>query len=333
MSVSASPNMSDFVQSTTLAAISVMEGVGNTTLVSAAGAITTSFAAFAPVELSPVVQEPGMEMEEQSDAECQLLGKFGSFGWWVQGFLFVACFLSLVYKRFTDEVRRPWMIWGMDITKQGVAMCSQHLVNIGVSKLFGGEESDGGSDPCSWYWVIFTCDTTFGVCFLFLLTQAAKGFYNCIGRPELARFGDYGNPPSWSLWRRQLIDFQVIVMTGKAALVGLMVSYQGGLEALANLISSIFRGHPQAKLIFVMVLTPILLNIMQFWVVDNILLGKKFAPIQDDEKPQPKSRWEMPQSVAEGHDLVDYESWKKARSRGRRAEDEECILGKGAAGV
>lgn len=141
--------------------------------------------------------------------ECELLGRKGSFSWWLQVFLIGACMTSLVGKRFTDTVRRPWKVWFFDSSKQGVQAAMVHFINIGLSVAFG-EFMGTDSDPCNWYWINLTLDCTFGVAIIFLLLRLLQWIYclKCVGRPELARCGDYGDPPSCRLFLRQLFDYQ-----------------------------------------------------------------------------------------------------------------------------
>lgn len=43
---------------------------------------------------------------------------------------------------------------------------------------------------------------------------------------------------------------------------------------------SAFKNYPNLKLVFVMILIPVLLNAIQFWIIDNIL---KFKPANKEE--------------------------------------------------
>ena len=45
----------------------------------------------------------------------------------------------LVVKRFREQPRRPWKIWGLDVTKQGISMICAHFVGLGTAALMSGE--------------------------------------------------------------------------------------------------------------------------------------------------------------------------------------------------
>ncbi|CAE8631683.1 unnamed protein product, partial [Polarella glacialis] len=145
--------------------------------------------------------------------ECELLGEWGSFSWWLQVFLASACLVSLVGKRFTDRVRRPWKVWFFDMAKQGVQAFMTHLLNIVLSTGFV-EWLDSDADPCNWYWINMSLDCTLGVGIIFFLLRSLQFTYRMkfVGRPELARCGHYGDPPEFRIFARQLLDWQALTI-------------------------------------------------------------------------------------------------------------------------
>eukprot|EP00435_Cladocopium_sp_Y103_P050124 s2735_g15.t1 len=149
------------------------------------------------------------EDAEAAGLECELLGKWGSFGWWLQVFLGAVCMASLIGKRFTDKVRRSWKVWFFDTAKQGTQALMNHIINIGLSMGFG-EWLEVDADPCNWYWINMSLDCTLGVAIMFLLLRTLQCVYRskCVARPELARCGHYGDPPDLKIFFRQLLDWQ-----------------------------------------------------------------------------------------------------------------------------
>lgn len=203
---------------------------------------------------------------------CSLLAT--SFGWWLQVFLFVVCFVSLVGKRFTDRVRRPWVVWFMDTSKQALSAFGIHFLNILLSMAFG-RWLDADVDPCNWYWVNLMLDDTLGVAVQFLLLKILKSIYRsrCVGRPELADTGEYGDPLDWGIWFRQLLDWQAVVMLQKCLLLVLVFKATGEVGAVANACLGWLDAYPRAKLVVVMVFTPLTMNLFALWVADNFLQG------------------------------------------------------------
>lgn len=205
--------------------------------------------------------------------QCELLGKWGSFGWWLQAFLGLTCLVSLVGKRFTDQVRRPWKVWFFDTSKQFVQACLNHLINIGLSVAFGEWLDDADTDPCNWYCINLTLDCTLGVGLLFLLLRMLQCTYRSerVGRPELARCGEYGDPPDIRIFARQLLDWEGLVIVQKITLTTMVVHLRSELASIAYVFLGWLDDYPHVKLVVVMVVAPLLLNVFAFWTADNFL--------------------------------------------------------------
>lgn len=212
-------------------------------------------------------------------AACQLLAT--SFGWWLQVFLGAACFVTLVGKRFTDRVRRPWKVWFFDTSKQGLSALVIHFVNILLSMAFGAW-LDSNSDPCNWYWINLTLDDTLGIGILFILLRLLQRCYRlrCINRPDLALSGEYGDPPNLKVFIRQLLDWQALVVVEKCLLGYLVVSYTDHVAFIARALLGWLDPHPEAKLVVVMVVTPLTMNCFALWVADTFLQGRPKRPSQ-----------------------------------------------------
>jgi len=59
-----------------------------------------------------------------------------------------------------------------------------------------------------------------------------------------------------------------------------------GIETL-----SIFDGHPNIELVFVMMIVPFTLNSLQYWIQDSFLQGTEF--IQNQKENAEKGKYEM----------------------------------------
>eukprot|EP00434_Breviolum_minutum_P008928 symbB.v1.2.007866.t1/scaffold448.1/size203282/18 len=104
--------------------------------------------------------------EDAAGLECELLGKWGSFGWWLQVFLGAVCMASLIGKRFTDKVRRSWKVWFFDTAKQGTQALMNHIINIGLALASGWKSrlihAIGIGSTCLWiaHWVWPLCNVS-----------------------------------------------------------------------------------------------------------------------------------------------------------------------------
>lgn len=212
---------------------------------------------------------------------CDLIST--SFGWWLQAVLGAVCFISLVGKRFTDKVRRPWRVWFFDTSKQACAAGLMHFGNIFLAMAFG-EFLDNSSDPCNWYWINLTLDDTLGVLVIFILLRLLQCTYRlrCVNRPHLALSGEYGDPPDLRIFVRQLLDFQGIVVVEKLLLVFLVVSFTDEVTSITNVLLGWLDSYPKIKLILVMVASPLVMNVFALWVADSFLQGGSRKPLLPD---------------------------------------------------
>lgn len=66
----------------------------------------------------------------------------------------------------------------------------------------------------------------------------------------------------------------LIVVIVKAVLAALVFALRSPIESLGAAIFRSMRGAPNAELTLVMVIGPCFLNIVQYWVQDNLLMDK-----------------------------------------------------------
>ena len=222
--------------------------------------------------------------------QCNLLG--GTFAIFVQCALAAAAIGTLVYKRHSEKPQRAWRVWFFDASKQAYAGCLQHLVNIAFGMWFA---ASGSASECAWYAVNFTISV---VCGVFLLWGAMRLYTRIVDRFRLhyLRSGEYGNPPSWQPWLAQLLVWGFLASGEKVVTAVLViVPLHPLLDSVAVLIERPFLPYPKLELVLVMVIAPILLNSLFFYIIDNIIMRKRpYAeashdstrrPLLDDERP------------------------------------------------
>mmetsp|Transcript_87233 Transcript_87233/g.182562 ORF Transcript_87233/g.182562 Transcript_87233/m.182562 type:complete len:299 (+) Transcript_87233:132-1028(+) len=271
-------------------------------------------------------QPPGkMAAAMESHIACQLLAT--SFAWYLQAFLGLVCFASLVGKRFTDKVRRPWKVWFLDTSKQGFSAFLVHFLNILLSMGFE-RFLDSEADPCNWYWINLTLDDTLGIGVCFLLLKCMQCAYRsrCIDRPELALSGEYGDPPSCRIWARQLLDWQLLVMVQKSIFCAFVIKFTPSVAAVAEFLLGWLDPYPKVKLVVVMVITPLTMNMFALWMADSFLQAGSHARADEehislrdttDQEPARLRRGQEPRSSRDdddGDSLVGFEEWKSRLS-------------------
>lgn len=204
--------------------------------------------------------------------QCEL---FGAFGWGVQCFLAVSCFGSLVYKRFRERPQRPWKIFLMDVSKQAITAGLAHIMNVLIALVLSAWETD--NDPCVWYFINITIDTTLGVLLCYGLLQLILHGSTKQGwtRMQTGRYvSEEGGKLDFGAWGLQLTVWCMIVATVKVSLAAVIYLSSAVLGLVGSVLLGWLEPYPQAELVFVMVLVPLVMNCMQFWVQDTFLKDK-----------------------------------------------------------
>ncbi|KAG1734973.1 vacuolar membrane protein-domain-containing protein [Suillus lakei] len=197
---------------------------------------------------------------------CQLLGPTALV---VQALMGVLVILSLVYKRHREPQKRPWRIWLFDVSKQIVGQMFVHGVNVLISDL--GSHHNAGN-ACTYYFLNVLIDTTLGVAIIYVVHHGLT--YLLAKRLYLKGYesGQYGSPPSIAYWARQAAVYVFALMTMKMLVVGLFTVWPGISKVGDWLLSWTAIGEGDAfQIIFVMGLFPIIMNILQFWLIDSIV--------------------------------------------------------------
>ncbi|KAG1719129.1 vacuolar membrane protein-domain-containing protein [Suillus paluster] len=197
---------------------------------------------------------------------CQLLGPTALV---VQALMGVLVILSLVYKRHREPHKRPWRIWLFDVSKQIVGQMFVHGVNVLISDL-GSHHTSGNA--CTYYFLNVLVDTTLGVAIIYIVHHGLT--YLLVKRLHLKGYesGQYGSPPSMAHWTRQAVVYVFALTTMKMLVVGSFAVWPGISKVGDWLLSWTAIGNGDAfQVIFVMGLFPIIMNILQFWLIDSIV--------------------------------------------------------------
>ncbi|RKP06696.1 Vaculolar membrane protein-domain-containing protein, partial [Thamnocephalis sphaerospora] len=180
---------------------------------------------------------------------------------------------SLLLKRRWEHPQRPLMIWFFDVSKQAAGGAMLHTLNL-LGSLFSGhreEHPSGQSNPCVWYFLNILLDTTVGVLiihfFMFVYVTVAQQ----VGVRDM-RSGYYGHPPRMAAWLRQLCIF-VLALASMKMLVLIVLRifpffFWFGKWALAP-VETI--GDQRVQVVVVMLIFPLVMNIIQFWLVDGVI--------------------------------------------------------------
>ncbi|CAO3583158.1 unnamed protein product [Absidia cylindrospora] len=233
---------------------------------------STSTSCYSSTETSLIYPPPS------DDEGCKLLDGFAII---VQLVLASSALLILVYKRYRERPQRPVEIWALDVSKQFFGAAVIHSLNILVSYLVGRPKHGPPSNLCVWYMLNVLVDCTLGVYLLWCWLRALQWFLETKCHFNYIRTGNYGPPPlkrRLAPWLKQTLIF--IVAEGLMKMC---------VYLIFRLFPILFRfgewalrwteGNYRYQVLFVMLIFPLIMNGMQFWIVDTIV---KVTPKQHD---------------------------------------------------
>ncbi|CAM9798607.1 unnamed protein product [Heterosigma akashiwo] len=189
---------------------------------------------------------------------------------------------SLVGKRFLERPRRPWRIWFFDVSKQGFGAGFVHCWNLVLATILSAVMADDPlastkQDQCSLYAMSLSIDIFLGTVWIYFLLKAQRALADRHGWEDLKHPGVYGSPPSTKVYLVQLWGYFLVLLTYKTLNAVIILSWRHHLDSFYTWVFSPLQPYPKLELVVVMVLLPGVLNVMQYWIVDNILKGEKIA--------------------------------------------------------
>ncbi|KAF9782191.1 vacuolar membrane protein [Thelephora terrestris] len=210
---------------------------------------------------------------------CRLLGPTALV---VQGLLGLLVILSLVYKRHRESPKRPWKIWLFDVAKQLAGQMFVHGVNLLISGVVAQRKS---GNACVLYFLNILIDTTLGVGIIYYCLKYSTLLLSEKLGLEGFRSGEYGSPPSPTHWMRQLLVYVSCLTVMKLTVLGLFAIWPGIFKIGDWLLSWLGNGDA-AQVTFVMGLFPIIMNVVQFWLIDSIVKAHT-PPLTLDDVDEP----------------------------------------------
>ncbi|KAI8576139.1 hypothetical protein K450DRAFT_258196 [Umbelopsis ramanniana AG] len=214
---------------------------------------------------SLIARAPGDEVNQSG---CKLLDSFAIV---IQVCLATIAFSTLIIKRQRENPQRPVRIWGFDVSKQLVGGIVIHTLNLLVSYISGKNEADP-SNPCVWYFLNIFVDTTVGVG---ILWGILLGFRRLAAyfRLQGVQSGVYGDPPlinQFIQWGKQLLIYITALVLMKLVVV-LIFAICPFLFDFGQWVLEWTMSNYKLQVVFVMLIFPLVMNIIQFWVIDTIV--------------------------------------------------------------
>lgn len=167
--------------------------------------------------------------------------------------------------------------------KQAVASLLAHFLNIILGVLFASS-SGLDADECAWYAVNFTFDVVIGgaMCIVLLRISewlASSGTLCTDGFSALIKkSGAYPVEEHFKAWLAQLVIWLAIMSLSKVVLGAFLFLLRKPIdEHFAVPVFEPIQNHPESELLIVMIVWPLVLNAIYFWVIDLFIKA-------DDEK-------------------------------------------------
>jgi hypothetical protein len=192
-------------------------------------------------------------------------------------------FASLLIKRRFERPRRNFNVWILDVCKQAFSGGCAHMLGIVNSGIVDGitnatPDSRTGNH-CSWYFIAFTLDTTFGVMFAYCGIQVVEKLAHKWDVNNLKETGRYGDPPDKKVWAVQMLVWCIITIVARMFVLVLMLIAKDPLSWVSQQIAWPFRDDPKLFLVLVMIGCPLCMNALQLWIQDAFLRWKEWSAI------------------------------------------------------
>lgn len=201
---------------------------------------------------------------------CQLLGGFGLF---VQFVLWAAVMGCLGFKWHFERPRRSFYIFVLDIGKLGFGTTYIHMVNLIQAHYFAeSAKMSYHNNQCAWYLVGIFCDCGIST---ILCYYAVEYFVRPALRRYSIEFGVYSSDGTRSSvfrsWALQSLIWCAVITVARALIAVAIWEVQGTVYACAMWVLEPAQGQARGQLVIALVAVPLIFDIFQIWVQDNIL--------------------------------------------------------------
>lgn len=160
-----------------------------------------------------------------------------------------------------------------DCSKQAIGALVAHMLNMVASASFAAGAED---NECLFYLVNFVVDCVIG---LVLNLALMRGFEVCAVQccqSSSLESGNYGDPPKLSVWLSQLTAWLWVVILSKAIIVfAFILPLKGPLYAVVEYMFAPIDKYPQLELLLIMIVIPLVLNVIVFWIQDQYLMQQQ----------------------------------------------------------
>ncbi|RHZ71155.1 hypothetical protein CDV55_107668 [Aspergillus turcosus] len=220
-----------------------------------------------------ILAGPHHDPDGEDNGKCRLLGPFSIL---VQAALGALALLSLVYKRWRERPQRPVKVWAFDVSKQVFGSAMLHLANLLMSMFSAGQfeiTSKYRPNPCSFYLLNLGIDTTLGIpilIFILHILNRLAAYTALANPPESIESGNYGAPPRATWWFKQAMIY-FFGLLGMKICVFFLIQLLPFIVKIGDWALRWTEGNTALQLIFVMFLFPVIMNAIQYYIIDTFI--------------------------------------------------------------
>ncbi len=178
-------------------------------------------------------------------------------------------------------------VWLLDIGKQACSAGAGHTVGLLIAILVHSRYPKGASE-CGWYFVVYFMDATLGLTLAITFHKITTGTARWLQRRHIAsgkhethdppwhealvEIGHYGDAsaPSIRRWFIQVTFWVLCVITARTVVGATILSLAQVFQGLTMYLDRRFAGRPHVYLYTVMVGIPMVINIGQAWIQDQV---------------------------------------------------------------
>jgi hypothetical protein len=155
---------------------------------------------------------------------------------------------------------------------------TQHCCNLIIAWKIG----EYSGLECEWYIVNLMTDATLGVLFQYVYLKVVLNALN--DTKYSFESGNYYSGHTFSLneYFYQMTIWLFIVLLSKLTSFGIVLIFFTSFQSFGIFLLKDFKGNPKLKLVFVMIVIPMIFNTLQFWITDNFI---QRHTISEDENP------------------------------------------------
>lgn len=230
-------------------------------------------------------------------------------GWYsilIQLILGSVSFGSLWLKRYLEsEPKREYIIFLFDISKQVIGLFVAHGINIYMAQTLSKQNAKNGkNDECAWYFVNFCVDVLIGIPLnyigIYLLrkhsykcqdTSWQSGHYEELEENHQQFEGKTNCEKTINIFKiksywKQLFAWITIILIVKLIIFGCLLKPFGSqLFYVGESVLSPVSNNTNVELAVVMIIVPLCLNMIQYWIQDNFLMFKGILTIISRNQP------------------------------------------------